>query len=168
MTVEYLERDHEVFRSSPERLAEAARAVLELGLSAASGYRLEVDADRLEALLGEARFSELLAGATRLEEERSAYDVYEGELDPDVTSLLPELLTPVEGQAAESPLNYIRSVRLLDESGRGLVRLGSQGTFLLFALPPDERRALSERLAGLGLPEDVAAHVDVDLEDLQP
>jgi hypothetical protein len=57
--MEYLDRDHPVFRSDGERLARAEQATLRHALSSASRYRIEFDVDRLRALMGDEAFTRL-------------------------------------------------------------------------------------------------------------
>jgi len=97
------------------------------------------------------------------------YDVYEDLLDETKSEILHRILslTPEEGYD-ERPLNYIRSVRLLDRDGRTILRGGDRMEFILFALPEAERAALIEAYRRDGIPPVAIEQVDVDVDRLRP
>jgi hypothetical protein len=166
--MEYLDRDREVFRASSERLRQAERAVLREGLQAATTYRIEFDADRLRALLGDELYGRLIQGYEPGAGERWRYDVHDAALDDERRALLLEVLAPEEpGPYAAAP-DYIRSIRLLDGSDRTVLRGGDHMTFLLLDLPAESRRALTASLAAMGLGGDVIEPVSVDVTALEP
>jgi hypothetical protein len=65
-------------------------------------------------------------------------------------------------------LNYIRSIRLLDVTGRTVFRGGDHNTFLLLELPETARAALEADLRTMDIPADVIEHVDIDVSRLEP
>jgi len=168
MVVEYLERDHAAFRSAPDHLARAERALLAHGLSGATTFRAEFDRERLRSLIGGDAFATLFTDVSEHGRDPSRYDTYEGDLDQERIALLSALLAAEDLGGRESPHNYIRSIRLLDGSGRTLLRIGDHNTFYVFDLPPDERPALIEDLQDIGLPGDVIKPVDIELDRLEP
>lgn len=89
-------------------------------------------------MIGEEAFSRLFAGFTDRDSRPWRYDVHEGDLDEERVGELRELLDPGRPGGRESPHNYIRSVRLLDESGRNLLCIGDHNTVCMFELRPGE------------------------------
>ena len=139
---------------------------MEEALPQAATFRLEFDRPRLRSLIGDTAFATLTPGSREIQHP-FRYDVLDAKLDPSRAALLRDFLAE-EVADAESPWTSIRSLRLLDEAGGTLVRFSDHGTFLLFELPEHIRRQVAERLAELGLEDDVLDEVDVDPSQLAP
>jgi hypothetical protein len=161
---DYLNQDDPVFRRHDQRRALAAGELIARALRLGHRVRLEADGQRLARLIGDQAMSQL--GTRR--DVAAPYDIYETTLDDEKRMLFARLLALVPQGEAERPLNYIRSVRILDAQGRTLLRGGDHNTFILFALPDDERQALLDRYRDQQIPDSVIEPVEIDMEQLQP
>jgi hypothetical protein len=168
MMIDFLDRDHEALAESPIRLPQVQHLLLRWALSGATRYRIEFDHDRLQALIGEPATRRLFPGFSERHRHPPAYDVYEGRLDDDLARQLLELLAPQAPSTQESPFNYIRSLRLLDGSGRTRLRIGDHNDVHLLRWRVEDRQAMIAAFAELNVPGDVLRGADVDIEDLQP
>jgi hypothetical protein len=161
---DYLNQDDPLFHRNDQRRALAVGALFARALRLGHGVRLEADGQRLARLIGNDAMSQL--GTRR--DIAAPYDIYETTLDEEKRAFFARLLALVPDGEAERPLNYIRSVRILDAQGRTLVRGGDHNTFILFALPDAERRALLDRYRDQQIPDSVIESVEVDMEQLLP
>jgi hypothetical protein len=166
--MDYLNQDHPVLRAAQAR-SYAVRELIERALAASKSFRLQFDRGRLEKVIGRETLEKVVPkvqDSPRV--RRSQYEVHTGALDSDAIEMLRLLLAPEPPAGSERPLNYIRSVRLLDALGRTVLRGGDHNTFILFNLPATERAALIDSYRQAGIPESVIEKVDVDVEKLDP
>jgi hypothetical protein len=156
-----------MLKGSESMRSYAIASLLDRALRSGHRFRLEFDHRRLERLIGVDAMNGLMPDIGRALDTSSAYDVYTGTLDDHTAPALRKLLLAAES-GRERPMNYIKSARILDASGRTVLRIGDHGTFVLFELPVPDRAAFLEDLARRGIPEAVIESVDVDVERLQP
>lgn len=166
--MDYLDQDHSALRSEALR-SYAVRELLEQSLPRSRSFRLQFDRMRLERVIGKESFSRLMPNSRfDIPPERWNYEVYEDYLDDEKIGILRRILSLSSEGYSERPLNYIKSVRLLDQEGRTVLRGGDSNTFILFNLPESERSALVEAYRRHHIPETVIEQVDVAVEKLEP
>jgi hypothetical protein len=123
----------------------------------------------LERVVGKETLERLMPGLDRQAPAPSSkYDVYSDDLNADRIAILRNVLSPTGEGYRERPLNYIKSVRILDEAGQTILRGGDHNTFMLFDLPDAERAALVDAYRRRGIPETVIEQVEVDVQKLDP
>jgi hypothetical protein len=166
--IDYLNQDHPVLRDSKGKLSYAVGEVLDRALELSSLFRLQFDRKRLERVIGAERLRRLMPDLKEGSSSTWSYDVYEGVLDQEQKNILRDIFTVTGEGFPERPLNYIRSVRLLDNNRRTVLRGGDRNQFVLFALPDAARAQLIEALTRNDIPAEAIEQVDVDLEKLDP
>jgi hypothetical protein len=169
--MDYLNQDHPLLRSSPAAYSSAARILLNSVLKHSRSFRIQFDRDGLEKVIGSAELSRVMPGLTSHKATpgpASAYDIHEETLDADKAKALQSLLSFGMGDWREMPLNYIRSISLLDEHGQMIFHGSDTNNFQIFRLPEDERLALLKAYAQEGIPPEVIEPVDVNPEQLYP
>ena len=169
--MDYLNQDHPLLKSSPAAWASAASILLKYVLKHSRTFRIQFDRRRLEEDIGPAELKRVmpgLSGRRATPDAGSAYDIHEETLDEVKASALQRLLSFEMGDWRDLPLNYIRSISLLDENGQIIFHGSDTNNFQIFRLPGDERAALLEDFAKEGVPPEVVEPVDVNPEQLNP
>jgi hypothetical protein len=167
--MDYLNQDHPSLRYSETLRSYAVHQLLERGLRCSHSFRIQFDRLRLERVIGRESFSKLMPEfCSGIAPDAATYDIYEGPLNEDKIAILRRILSIASEGYPERPLNYIKSVRLLDQEYRTILRGGDHNAFILFDLPEPERTALVEVYRQHYIPENVIEQVDVDVERLEP
>lgn len=164
----YLNQDDPVLQTDEALRAYAVDALLERSLQCSNLFRLQFDGQRLKRVIGKESFTELMPDFQHgTASGVSKYDVYEGFISEAKKKTLRRILSLTPVGYPERPLNYIRSVRLLDKN-RTVLRGGDRNAFILFDLPESERAALMDAYRQQRIPQEVVEQVDVDVEKLEP
>lgn len=165
----YLNQDHDFFHQNKSSCFDAVRKLLDCALQCSQTFLLQFDSSHLEHVIDSELFSRLMPNFPLTKTEKSfEYDIYEDILNDEKTGILRRILSLAPTEFSERPLNYIKSVRLLDKKGSTVFRGGDHNTFILFNLPKPESDMLLENYRQQHIPEDVIKHVDVDLGRLDP
>ena len=166
----YLNLDHIFFEENKSLRSDAIRQLYVCAYQCSHSFRLQFDSWRLERVMGSELFSQLMPNfpLDKTTEKTWKYDIYEDILIGEKTEILRRILEFNPTGFSERPLNYIKSVRLLDKEGGTVLRGGDHNTFILFKLPKLENDMLLEKYRQQHIPEEVIEHVDVDVEELDP
>jgi hypothetical protein len=165
---QYLHQDHPFLSNSTPTRARVINEILNLALCHSRSFRVEIDRERLEALLGAASFKKLLPNRPLIEGSASTYSIYESELDDERIALLRRMLSLETTYFQESPISYIESIRFMDRDGRTLLRMSDALASILLSLPEPERETLAQAWTEIGTPREVLETIELDLEALRP
>jgi hypothetical protein len=168
--MDYLNQDDAILRRSEEKRIFAVAELLKVSLECSHSYRMQFDGMRLSHVIGREKMDNLASGVL-IEEKHVGhqYDVHADIIDSSKLGILRDILNPTVSKGyAERPLNYIKSVRCLNDEGRTILRLGDHGNTILFMLPENVRASLLNTFRDHGIPETVVQQVDVDVEGLEP
>ena len=167
--IDYLNQGEPVLRGSVEKRNFAVAELLKRAAQYCHSFRLQFDGPRLTRVLGRNRMDVLMPKFRLGGGSQHRYDIYGDTVDKPKIEILQQILSLVPGgDFPERPLNYIKSVRFLDENGATVLRGGDHNAEILFRLPANEKTSLLEAYRAYGIPDSVIEPVDVDEERLEP
>ncbi len=168
--MEYLNRDHPVFRDSPRRFEVAVRLALQTALRAGASFRLRFDPNRALKAAG-VETLELLIPDCSAEMQKSQ--------DVDGLVLCEEQLNSAKAEALmllmsfelqgrpDLPVNYVQTLRVNNGNHQPVYYSTEMNEFILLSLPADERTKLLEEYGAHGIPPDVLEPLEIDPDRLK-
>lgn len=168
----YLNHEHPAFKATSSTYATAVQLLLSAALRHSRSFRLQFDHRRLQQVIGAAELVRIMPSLRRdapLDDDAvDAYTIHEERLDVDKAEALQALLAFDLGRWQDLPLNYIKTVSLLDDQGQMLLHGSNMNDFMIFRLPEAEHTALIKAYTQAGIPLEAIEQVDVDPQRLYP